>query len=106
MVGDRLVAQQDDNPFGMGAHQNHPAGGARIDAPFAKADCRRCFKPVSARQPVTRRGEDNVYVVQIHVPEQKHDESERRCDGIQLTTIAKVLPDDRRLALWKILARC
>jgi hypothetical protein len=28
--------------------------------------------------------------VQIHVPEQKHDESERRCDGIQLTTIAKV----------------
>ena len=31
---DHLVAKQDDNPFGMGAHQNHPASGPnpRIDA--------------------------------------------------------------------------
>ena len=32
MIGDHLVAQQHDDAFGMGAHQHHPAGGARIDA--------------------------------------------------------------------------
>src|SRR5271169_6202773 len=31
VVGDHLVAQQHDDAFGMGAHQHHPAGGARID---------------------------------------------------------------------------
>ena len=32
MVGDDLVAQQHDDALGMGAHQYHPAGSARIDA--------------------------------------------------------------------------
>ena len=32
MVGDHLVTQQNDDAFGMGAHQHHPAGGPRIDA--------------------------------------------------------------------------
>jgi len=32
MIRDNFVAEQHDDAFGMGAHQNHPAGGARIDA--------------------------------------------------------------------------
>ena len=32
MVGHSFLAQQHDDTLGMGAHENHPAGGARIDA--------------------------------------------------------------------------
>ena len=32
MIGDHLIVQQHDDALGVGAHQHHPAGGARIDA--------------------------------------------------------------------------
>ena len=32
MIGDDGIAQQHDDALGMGAHQHHPPGGARIDA--------------------------------------------------------------------------
>src|SRR3984885_14047195 len=32
MIRDHFIAQQHDDAFGMGAHKNHPTGGARIDA--------------------------------------------------------------------------
>ena len=41
MVGDRLVAQQDDNPFGMGAHQNQEVS---IHAPVKEATAMGDFK--------------------------------------------------------------
>src|ERR1700678_555281 len=32
MICDDFLAEQYDDPFGMGAHQNHSAGGARVYA--------------------------------------------------------------------------
>src|SRR6202167_823368 len=32
MIRNHFIAQQHDDAFGMGAHKNHSAGGARIDA--------------------------------------------------------------------------
>ena len=32
MIRDNFLAQHHYDAFGMGAHQHHPAGGARIDA--------------------------------------------------------------------------